>query len=239
MSPLLFFTLTGAFWAAYAARRSRKSMTDDQRLLDLIVDAKTTTIADAPTEGRIQITGRATSADGGDPITAPFTGEECLWARAEMRTSAGNVDGGWTVAVEAIEIEDGSGALARLELENATLRFQPRSVPSDESARFLSAFLDKQGYRAKGGARNATFPLQALLRPGATISVLATARRPEGDYRGGERYALALSARDGEVIVFDPDVAEKAPANDRDNFGCAVVALIAFLIVSLIVFLEG
>ncbi len=235
MDIAIFFTASFLCISIWGLLRARRAVTEDRRVQALVIDAATTTIADAPSKGLIQITGRVGIEGGGDPVTAPFTGDEVAWARAQIDNGSGGVLAGWTVSVDHITIDDDSGRLAKVALRGATMRFSQQSVSDDQGARYVVAYLDKQGYQRP--THNSGFTTQAVIRPGDTVSVIATAHEAEAGYREGASAAISLSVDDGEVLVFNPDEEAKRPGNDQFYLGCATFGIIAFGVTTLILVL--
>lgn len=216
---------------------ARRGLAEALRVQKIVSETTTTRVADAPTAGRIHITGRATGL-GGEVVRAPFTGVDALWAHVSVRSNIGQISEEWTVAVDELEIDDGSGRLARVRLEGATVRVPDVSVQGEGHDARIAAYLREQG-RASDDGESSGFAYQATLVPGQVLSVIGAAQPREGAYRESGA-ALSISADAGELLLFDPASERARLEAERGMAGCStfgiVVLTVAMIVTALLAY---
>jgi hypothetical protein len=227
---MVFLTFLGL--CVYGRSRAHVALTEALRLRKLVYAAKATSIRDAPPEGSIVITGVATGADGA-VVRAPFTSADVLWARASVREGVAVVEE-FVRAVDAIEIDDGSGCVATVHLAGATVRITEQSLSgvSSERNREIAAFVasSRLPTSTPRSARSPSeFYSEAALRPGDRISVLATRAPADGaGYRESAASISLTSAAGGLLLLFDGAIESGAPKRHHDQIRVANVGIALF-----------
>jgi hypothetical protein len=214
---LLLLFVSISWMCVYARVRSRKALAEDLRIERLTRESSVTTIRDAPARGRILVRGKVRGA-GGARVTAPFTGDDALWARAVLQTNVGGVIKEWIESVEELLVDDDSGRTARVRVRGAMMRFDTQSVSGGAYSDNIASYLASHGFTPS--TQTAAFEYQALLVPGDFVNVLATVVERDADYRSNAD-TLSLSADDGELIVFNPSTESGEAEKHRRYIGCA------------------
>ncbi|MBI5536999.1 MAG: hypothetical protein HY898_30035 [Deltaproteobacteria bacterium] len=227
---ILLILATFLGMCVYALFRARKTQADAMQFQTLLGEVRLTRIADTPADGRVHLSGRVTGK-GGATVSAPFTGDDAVWARATLQSNIGQVAKEWIESVATIVVDDGSGKVVHLQPLEAKVRLPEVCVSGAGHADRIAAYLAAQEW--KPGPDTTYFEYESALRPGDTISVLGTVRGRGAAYRESAA-TLELSAEDGELVIFDADEEKKLPEASRRNAGCAMYG-IAFFAIAMIV----
>jgi hypothetical protein len=226
----------------YARVKATRSLAEDLRVRSLVDAAQLTTVRDAPLEGSILLSGRVSGAASA-LVTAPFSGDDVLWARAAARSNVGSLIDEWIRSVDEIVLDDGSGRVASLRLAGAAVRLDEVNVSGagSETTQRIAAFLASTGRPPSTSSRHvAEFYYEAALRPGDTISILATVATGAGEAYRASGGALTLTNEAGELLLFDGDKDAGAPALHRGyiraaNFGIAFFGLATLISIAIAV----
>lgn len=211
----------------YALVRARRALAEALRVRGLMNEAPRTKIREATPERLAFLTGRIRGADDAT-VRAPFSGEPVVWARAHARTNVGAEIDSWLVCAEEAVLDDGSGAVAILPLQRATVRV-PDDVVADSAQ--VTAYFNEIG-RSPGSGE---FYGQSVIRPGAEICVVGMVAPSTAAYRQAQG-TIRLEPHQGELIVFDEDRENAEPELRRryihgSIFGIVVFALLTLLLV--------
>jgi hypothetical protein len=214
----LFVSAAALAGSVYAIIHARKNLAEDLRIKRLLDKTPMTTIADAPSHGRVLIRGKVRSATGG-MVAAPFTGIDALWARAAMQDGMGNVNRDFIETVEVLQVDDESGRVAHVPVRGANMRFELKSVTHRQ---LVKPYLATQGIPAN---TDLGVPYEAALPVDALVNVLGSVAETDDGYRTSSD-VLVLSPGQGELIVFDPFDESGEASKHRRYLGCATKAII-------------
>ncbi len=230
MAPFLLLVFVSFLgWSVYGLVRARRTRAEALRVQRLVREARHTSIQDAPEAGRIVVSGKATES-GSELVTAPFSGESALWARAWLQTNVGDLIEEWIERVDEIIVDDGSGRIARLDPSAVRIRLPERSVGGSENAQRIADYLTARGFSRSG--KTGGFEYESALRPGDHVSVMGTVAAVEAGYRSSSA-DLRFSDSD-EIVLFDPMLEPSASATADKLVGCAIFGIVFFALASLV-----
>ncbi len=208
-----------------SARSSRRTVLGFDAKLKA---ARWTRISDAGPGARVVIAGRVVDG-GGQSITAPFSGDAAVWARARAQSNVGTEIDSWVRRVEEITIDDGSGCTARVPLDGAVVKLD--GGPFTDSKK-VSEYFD----RIERSPGSGEFHYEAVLRVGDSVSVLGTVAAVD-TYRTNAKL-VTLHAGDDDLALFDRSTQAWKPEGSRYLlrlawFGVALFAAITVLFAAL------
>jgi hypothetical protein len=207
----------------FAIVKQRRTLAEEQRIQRLLAEAPSTRIADAPSSGRVRISGQATSADG-SIRTAPFTGDAALWSSAELHTNVGSVVEQWPAAVPELVIDDGSGRVARVPTRDAEFRIPAKSAASSDNRARIAAFLASQDYQQS--PQSTYFEYEAVLRPGDYVDVVGTVSEPDGGYRASGAGPIVVVGDSDGLFVVDSAWEASNPERIQRGISCAIAGAV-------------
>lgn len=156
-----------------------------------ILATPTSSIAQAPGHGLVEIKGRMSPSERG-VFQAPFSGRQAIWCRVtvqELRRSGKSSH--WHTLIREIDgrdfyVDDGSGQYARVEPAGANVVLQAMNVASsgtfNDASAHLEQFLLARGHKSTSwlGFNKSMRYQEELLVPGDTLYALGPSRRVPG-----------------------------------------------------------